>query len=106
MKKTEAFIITLLFALFLAVPLVLTLVLPKSEFSEWENRPLATFPEVSVDSVLSGEFGKDFETYLADYMVWREGFVKLKRGVNSALGMREENGIIIGDKALFRGRRV
>ena len=101
MKKTEAFIITCLFALFLILPLVMTVFSDKEDFSEWENRNLAKFPEISSDSVLSGEFGTGFERYLADHFVWREGFVKLKRGVNSALGIREENGIIISESALF-----
>ncbi len=101
MKKTEAFIIACLFALFLIFPLVFTVFSPKETFSEWENRNLSSFPEVTQKSVLSGKFGKEFETYLADHFMWREGFVKVKRGVNSALGIREENGIIIGESALF-----
>lgn len=37
-----------------------------STYSEEENRTLAGFPQVSFDSVFSGRFGKDFETYLLD----------------------------------------
>ena len=33
----------------------------KSDYSDSERRVLAAFPEVSVDSIVSGEFAKDFE---------------------------------------------
>lgn len=37
-----------------------------SEFSESENRTLAAFPAVSAESVFSGDFGQQIETYLLD----------------------------------------
>lgn len=101
MKKTEAFVIALLFSLFLVVPFAFTVFSPKASFSQWENRNLSSFPEVTGEEVLSGEFGKKFETYFSDHFMMREKFVKVKRQINAALGMREENGIIIGESALF-----
>ncbi len=101
MKKTEAYVITVLFCLLITVPLALTLLSPKREFSEWENRNLATLPEVSSKSVFSGEFGQGFETYLTDHFVFRDFWVKTKRELDASLLIRESNGIIIGEKGLF-----
>lgn len=38
----------------------------ESEFTETENRTLAAFPEVTVQSLFSGQFGQEIETYLLD----------------------------------------
>ena len=38
----------------------------ESRFTETENRTLAGFPEVTAESVFSGRFGQEFETYLLD----------------------------------------
>ena len=37
-----------------------------SAYSETENRNLAAFPQLTVESLFSGKFGKDMETYLLD----------------------------------------
>jgi hypothetical protein len=101
MKRKESIIITAVFALFLVGLLVLTLLSEKPDFSEWENRPLASFPEASADTVLSGEFGKDFELWLTDRFAARDFWVKFKRVSDSALGIREAGGVVIGNNALF-----
>ena len=66
-----------LFCGFLAVMLVLFLVIPKESFSEKEKRYLAEKPELSWDNVLSGGFGEDAETYIADHIPGRDFFVGL-----------------------------
>lgn len=38
----------------------------EAEFTEKENRTLAAFPEITVESVFSGRFGQEIETYLLD----------------------------------------
>ena len=54
------------FAVFLALLSVLTLALPKKEFSDNENRALAVFPTVSAAAILDGSFMEDFSSWLAD----------------------------------------
>ena len=68
-----------LFCGFLAVMAVLYLVLPKTDFSETEKRELADFPAFSWESLSSGQFGREMETYMADHMPGRNFFV----GVNA-----------------------
>ncbi len=51
----------------------------KKEYSDSERRLLAQKPVASSESIISTEFMKDFETYLADHIPFREQF----RGVKS-----------------------
>lgn len=62
------------------------------EFSEQENRNLSQFPEVSVETVFSGEFMSEFETYLADQFPARDWCIKVK---TAALRMSGQK--LIGD---------
>lgn len=66
-----------LFCGFLAVMLILYCVLPKATFSETEKRELAEAPVLTWESLTSGQFGADIETYMADHMPGRNFFVGL-----------------------------
>ncbi len=71
---------------------------PDKTFSDQENRNLASFPEITPDSVLSGEFMSDFETYLADQFPVRDFCIQLKTFVLRAMGQR-----LINDYYLAEG---
>ena len=78
MKKNLSDILTCgLFVGFLAVMLALFLVLPKPDFSQKEKRALAPTPDTSVEAILSGEFGDQAESYIADHIPGRDFFVGL-----------------------------
>jgi len=66
-----------LFCGFLAVMMVLYLAVPKAEFSEMEKRELADFPVLNWETLTSGEFTANLETYMADHMPGRNFFVGL-----------------------------
>lgn len=51
---------------------------PASEFSTSERRPYAQFPELTLDTLLSGEFTGKFETYATDQFPLRDDFRTLK----------------------------
>ena len=65
------------FCAFLGIVAVLFFVLPKAEYSETEKRYLAEAPVLSWESLTSGEFGSDMETYMADHIPGRDIFVGL-----------------------------
>ena len=46
-------------------------------FSKEENRKLAVKPKASIESVLSGEYGKAYENYFSDHFAYRTSFIKL-----------------------------
>lgn len=80
MKKQKEYIINVsVFCLFITTMLLMYIFLPKNDFSQLEKRYLKEFPEISVEKILSGDFGREIETYMADHMPLRDFFV----GVNS-----------------------
>ena len=58
-----------------------------SDFTEAENRTLAAFPEVTIESVFSGRFGEEFETYLLDRFPLREKAIALVNRFQSAVSL-------------------
>lgn len=70
----------------------------KQSFSESERRQLAQFPELSADSVFSGEFMTDFESYTQDQFPLRDSFRGLKSAAALKLfGQKENNGLYLYD---------
>lgn len=66
-----------LFCGFLAVMMLLYLILPKMEFSELEKRYLAEPPALQWNTVASGDWGSEAESYMADHIPGRDFFVGL-----------------------------
>lgn len=56
-----------------------------SEYSPDENRTLAGFPKITVESVFSGQFGKDFENYLLDRFPGRSTVISTTNQLQSQL---------------------
>ena len=70
----------------------------KSDYSESERRVLARFPEVSMESVLSGEFADRFEDYVVDHFPKRDSWRKIKAyAKTSCLGQKDNNGLFQKD---------
>lgn len=68
---------------------------PKKDFSENENRYLTRFPGLSLESVLSGEYTKSLNDWVADHFPQRDFFVGLKSAAEIAGGRRSINGIYV-----------
>ncbi len=66
------------------------------DFSESENRVLATFPKLTISTLVDGSFMRDFETYLTDQFPLRDGIISAKTFADRILGKNEENGVYIG----------
>ena len=67
-------------------------------FSETENRMLASAPEVTVDSLLSGQFETNYESYINDQFVFRDAWVHLKGLADTISGKQDSNGVFRGKK--------
>ena len=71
---------------------------PAKGTSEAERRPLAQFPELSADTLLSGKFMTEFEDYTLDQFPGRDAFRQLKSLVHyRVLNQKDNNGIYIVD---------
>ena len=69
---------------------------PVKTHSNTERRELQQFPELSGESVLSGEFMEDFESFSLDQFPLRDNFRTLKALFHyNLLGQRDNNGIYL-----------
>ncbi len=68
------------------------------EYSESERRPLAQKTEINKETIFSGEFMKNFETYSADQFPKRDVFRGIKAVfVNNILNKADNNGLYFKD---------
>lgn len=98
MKNLYKKIMVALFALFLTIIPILTLVFmspEKKPFSENENRYLAAFPELNFKSYKNESFMNGFDKWISDRFFGREDWIVLKNKTDSALGKTETNGVFI-----------
>ena len=51
-------------------------------FSESENRILAQKPELTKETLLSGEYMTDYEEYMNDQFVSRDIWIRIKTGID------------------------
>lgn len=65
-------------------------------FSETENRLLAGKPEFSAESLLSGSYTAEYETYVTDQFVSRDRWIALKTILDVALQKKEIGGVYLG----------
>jgi len=67
----------------------------ESGFTETENRTLAGFPEVTAESVFSGRFGQEFETYLLDRFPLRDVTINAVNRLESALSFASHDDYLL-----------
>ncbi len=71
---------------------------PADAVSESERRPLAQIPAVTLDSILSGDFASDFDSYTLDQFPLRDTFRTMKALMEyTAFGRLDSNGIYVVD---------
>lgn len=119
-KMTPEKLMIGLFALTLCATSLLTVILPKKEKSENENRYLAEMPTIVnqkklesaenakdvwdsvkwkyINDRTGNAFKDDFETYLCDHLAGREIWVKASNAIQKLSGKQEINGVYtVGD---------
>lgn len=79
MKKMRKFLLPVLFMSAIIIMSAVIFFAPKKTYSENEKRVLASFPKISVESVLSGKLQDETEAYISDHIPGRDFFV----GINS-----------------------
>ena len=71
---------------------------PAKEMSDTERRPLAQFPELSLESVTDGKFMGDFTDYTLDQFPLRDSFRRVKSLFHYyLLGQKDNNGIYLAN---------
>lgn len=95
-KRIANWALIFLFVAFIGVFALLFVFLPKEEVSELERRPLSGTPALSADTLFSGTFGKNAETYLSDHFPARSTWVGLHAGAEWLTGRNGQSGIYLG----------
>ncbi len=90
----------LLYSFFIVVVLLSVLDILKSDktFSDLENRNLKQKVKFTVDGFWDNSFQQDYESYINDQFIFRDGWIDIKSRSEYCLGKIENNGIIYGDK--------
>jgi hypothetical protein len=76
--KNKNIITTITFACLILVMSVVCIFNPAEAYSKSERRELASFPELNVSSLATGEFMKEFETYTTERFPYRDIFRGIK----------------------------
>lgn len=74
---------------------------PTREKSETENRDLAQMPTISVKSLFDGSFSRNYEEFITDQFIGRDGWIAAKTISEKLLGRRESNGVYVADGGYF-----
>ena len=70
---------------------------PADAFSDSERRPLTQFPELTVETLLSGQFMQKFADYAVDQFPIRDGWRSLNALLSLGLGQKDNNGLYLHD---------
>lgn len=89
--------LTAIFVLFLVGVMVIHLIVPDKDFSEVENRFLQDFPAFTTETVTTGTFMEEFETYTTDQFPQRDFWVAIKSYSERLTGKQENNGVYLAD---------
>ena len=93
-----------IFGGFLAVFSLGALLLPKRTFSQMENRPLSSPPQLTLSSVMDGSFAKESERYLSDQAVAKDALVILKNDLSFAMGQRQLGEVYVSTEGAYLSR--
>lgn len=101
--KTKNLIVAILFPLLLAGFLLAFILTPATMISESERRELDQAPELTVDSILKGEFFSKFDEYTLDQFPLRENFRTLSAIYRfNLMQQKDNNKIYLSDGSIFK----
>ncbi len=92
LKKIRFIAIITLFTLIIGSFCVALIVKEPIDISDWERRKLQQFPELSYETLMSGKFMKEFETYLTDQFPLRNTWRTLKAKIHFDVFQAKDNG--------------
>ncbi|MBQ9925896.1 MAG: hypothetical protein IJO51_07730 [Clostridia bacterium] len=97
MKSKKAITAAALFLVLLFGISICFLLLPKRGYSDNENRYLTAKPVFSLESLFSGEFTAQYESYVTDGFPFRDMWISVKSRLDLALGRKDTGGVHITD---------
>lgn len=77
--------------------IVFNFILPKVEFSEQENRVLASFPTFTLEKLIDGKYSNELDDYINDHFAFRNSWIRVKALMDIAQSKTESNNVYIGN---------
>lgn len=96
LRNLKKYLPAVVFCAFIGVMCLLFLFSPDRTYSSNEKRYLTTFPKFTADTFFSGQFGKEYETYISDQTAGRDFFVGLNAYYDLFSGRNGSNGVYLG----------
>jgi len=94
--KIKNIIVSVIFSVFLICMFLINILKAEDEISKSERRRLASFPSLSLSTIISGEFMSNFEEYALDQFFARDSFRELKAQVLfNVFGQSDNNKIYV-----------
>ena len=73
-----------------------TVLRPSKDFSQKENRKLASFPKISLSAMANGTFTKDLSAWFNDQFAGRDMWSGINLTFKKTLGQKENGGVYLG----------
>ena len=103
MSKVKNIIIICLTVIFVFGFFAWSIIQPDLEISQTERRKLALFPEINTETILSGEFMSNFDSYTLDHFPLRDNFRTLKALASFYLfGQKDNNDFYCHDGYIIK----
>lgn len=93
MKKILENFYVIFFIVFIFGILIASTISKDKQFSDYENRSLQMFPEISKEAIFEGDFQNNFDTYTSDQLIFKNYFVKAKNYLDISQLKLEVNGV-------------
>ena len=84
------------FAVFMLGVFGLDMCFTSNPYSELENRQLKQKPVFTLESLFMNRYTKDYEEYINDQFVGRDGWITMKSVFETLLATTENNGVAYG----------
>lgn len=97
LKKLCQIINAAVFFGFIAAFAVTSVLLPKEEYSEFENRYLSELPELDASGWFNGDIASGLASYADDHFPMRSNWISLHTSLEILEGKKRVNGVYIGD---------
>ena len=96
-KKKPVKLTVIVFTAYIFIFSFATVLSPKKDFSDNENRVLARMPDTSLSSLFSGNFDEAFESFFSDHFVMRDIWIEAKALLKKTAGSIENNGVYFAE---------
>ena len=102
-NKTKNKIIVIGFVTILFLFFIINLIKKDEQISIAERRKLAQFPKITFQTLSSGKFSEDFESYAIDQFVGRDTFRNIKANwSNYIFRQKDNNGLFLLNNSIYK----